>query len=388
MENNIRKNRWRLILGKLAEQNLPLDLSNADNIDIENSLQFLFDREYDQDQEIVFDAENGDNGENKEAKSVGGRGESQLIATWLQNIKRLFPKEAVEVFQKKAIEEYDMTYLLTDPEVLKTITPNMDLLKNVLMFKNMMSREVLEVAKSIIRAVVEELKEKLKSETVDVLSYKKNPNKRSYLKNFKNFDFKRTVQLNLKNYNKQHRTIIPSQLYFNSRINNKERNEYKIIILLDQSGSMLDSLIYSSIMASIFYELPAIETKLVLFDTSIVDVSDKLSDTIETLLSVQLGGGTDIYKALEYGKTLITEPNKTMFILISDLYDGNDLRYMYKSISDIIEGGSKMFVLPALDYYCNSSYDKKAAQHLANMGANVAAITPKELAEWIAKVIN
>ena len=130
-----------------------------------------------------------------------------------------------------------------------------------------------------------------------------------------------------------------------------------------------------------------IDTKLIVFDTNVVDLTDYVSDPVETLLSVQLGGGTDISKALDYAASKITQPQKTIVVLVSDLYDGYDYRQMYKRVFDIIETGARMFVLPALDYSAQGSYDKNAAQKMANLGADVAAITPKELAQWIAKIV-
>ncbi len=148
---------------------------------------------------------------------------------------------------------------------------------------------------------------------------------------------------------------------------------------------MVSSVIYSAVMAGIFSKLSMIDTKLIVFDTNVVDLTDYVSDPVETLLSVQLGGGTDISKALDYAASKITQPQKTIVVLVSDLYDGYDYRQMYKRVFDIIETGARMFVLPALDYSAQGSYDKNAAQKMANLGADVAAITPKELAQWIAK---
>ena len=151
---------------------------------------------------------------------------------------------------------------------------------------------------------------------------------------------------------------------------------------------MLDSVIYSAIMASIFSNLPYLSIKLIIFDTSIVDLSDSVKDPIDVLFKVQLGGGTDIVMALEYAKKITTIPDKTIVLLISDLYDNKDYKYMYKSARDIIEARSKLFVLPALDYNADASYDKEAAKQLSKIGAKVAAITPNELSKWISSVIS
>ena len=205
-------------------------------------------------------------------------------------------------------------------------------------------------------------------------------------KMFKNLDVKKTIRHNLKNYNIQDNTIFVDKLYFNNNI--KNYNPWHIIILVDESGSMLDSVIYSSIMASIFANLPYLSVKLIIFDTSIVDLTDYVKDPVDTLLKVQLGGGTDIVNALEYAKKITTIPDKTIYLLISDLEDSNDYKCMHNSVKGIIEARSKIFILTALDYECNESYDKNAAQKLSKLGAKVAAITPNKLAQYINDVIS
>lgn len=287
--------------------------------------------------------------------------------------------------QKQAISKYNLTELLTDEKILKDMQPDMELLKNILMFKNMMSSQVLRTAKKIIGEVVNDIEKQLKKEIIETFYGKKNPYKSSPIRTMKNFDLKKTVRRNLKNYDVQNKVLVPSRLYFSSRI--KKQNEYSIIIAVDQSGSMISSVIYSAVMAGIFSSLPMFDTKLIVFDTSIVDLSDYVASPVEILLSVQLGGGTDISRALDYAITKIMQPQKTIVVLVSDLYDGYSYGQMYRRISDIVEGGSKMFVLPALDYDACGSYDKNAAAKMASLGADVAAITPKELAQWIAKIV-
>lgn len=362
-------NRWRLILGEFAQNSIEL---SQEKIDIDKTLSFLYSREYTEEQGI---------------RKEGGRGESNLtVPQWINKVRKFFPQEAVEIMQKQAISKYNLTELLTDEKILKSMQPDMELLKNILTFRHMMNKQVLNTAKQIVAEVVAQIEEQLKKEIVEAFSGKKNPYKSSPLKTFKNFDFKKTIRKNLKNYDDERKIVIPSQLYFSSRV--KRRNEYHIIIAVDQSGSMLNSVIYSAVMAGIFSSLSSIKTKLIAFDTKVVDLSEYISDPVETLMSVQLGGGTDISKALDYATTLITQPSKTIVVLVSDLYDGYNYGQMYKRVFDIVESGAKMFVLPALDYEISSgSYDKRAAQKMANLGAEVAALTPKELAKWIAKII-
>lgn len=371
-------NKWRLVLGEFAEDNIKLE---PDYADMDNVLDFLYSREYTEEQGI-----RKDKNEAYGSGGTGGREKSNLtVPQWIEKVRKLFPQQTVEIMQKQAISKYNLTELLTDEKILKEMQPDMELLKNILMFKNMMSKQVLRTAKGIIAEVVREIEEQLKKEVVEAFYGKKNPYRSSPLRTMRNFDFKKTVRKNLKNYSVQLGTIIPQNLYFSSRV--KKQNEYTVIIAVDQSGSMISSVIYSAVMAGIFSGLSSFETKLIVFDTGVVDLTEYVSDPVETLLSVQLGGGTDISKALDYSISQIAQPPKTIVVLVSDLYDGYSYNQMYKRVHEIIESGAKMFVLPALDYEAHGSYDKNAAQKMANLGADVAAITPKELAQWIAKVV-
>lgn len=374
MDDQIMCNRWRLILGEFAEESLPLD---GESGDLDGALSFLYDREYGEEQGV----------RRQSGGRRGGRGASVLaVPAWMKRVKRLFPKKTVEIMQKQALDKYHMTELLTDETVLREMEPNMDLLKNILAFRSVMPQNVKKLAYEIVEQVVREITRKLEIQVKRVFYGKKLPNTTTNYKVYRNFDIKRTISKNLKHYDPARKTILVERLYFNQNV--KRYNPWNIVILVDESGSMMDSVIYTSVMASIFSKLPFVSVKLAIFDTSIVDLSDHLDDPVGILMKVQLGGGTDIHRALEYGKKLITAPQKTIVVLVSDLYDGNDYRMMYRSCRDIIESGSKLFVLPALDYAAAPCYDKNAAKYLAGLGADVAAITPEELAEWIGKIIS
>lgn len=363
-------NKWRLVLGNFAENELPLDNSYQD---VDVSLDFLYHREYSKEQGI-------------REKGKGGREGSNLtVPEWLNKVRKLFPQDTVEILQKQALDQYNITELLMDDQILKKMQPDMALLKNILAFKNHMRGPVIQTARKIVEEVVREIEKELQREIQESFLGKKNPYKSSQIKTIRNFDFKKTVRRNLKNYDQEHKVLIPHNVYFSSRL--RKYNAYHVIIAVDESGSMMDSVIYSAVMASIFAKLPMLRTDLVIFDTAVVDLSEYVTDPVETLMNVQLGGGTNISKALDYVQTKITQPQKTIVVLVSDLYDGYHYNLMYKRVHDIVESGANMFVLTALDYEGNSSYDRSAAQKMANLGAHVAAITPKELANWISKIV-
>ncbi len=366
-------NRWRLILGEFAEENLPLDEENRETDD---ALYFLYHREYGE-----------EHGMREEESARGGRDRSRLtVPAWLAKVKRLFPQQTVEILQKQALDKYHLTQLLTDESVLKQLEPNMDLLKNILSFRHLMPAKVRDMAYNIVEQVVKDLQKKLEQQVRKTFYGRKLPMSNSSYRIFRNFDFKRTIRKNLKNYHAEYGTVIPEQLYFNRNI--RRYNPWHVVILVDESGSMLDSVIYSAVMASIFARMPFLSVKLAIFDTEVVDLSDHIDDPVNVLMKVQLGGGTNIHQALEYGKKLISAPQKTIVVLVSDLCEGGNYNYMYRSCRDIIEGGSRLFILPALDYASVPCYDKRAARIIASMGADVAAITPEKLSEWIGQIIS
>lgn len=366
-------NRWRLILGSFS--NLEIDNEYSE---IDETLNFLYDREYTQNG--VYSLDNFNNSNSSKEKSA------LTVPKWILKVKKLFPKETVEIMQKQALEKYKLTEILTDENILKEIEPNIELLKNILTFKDMMSQNVKKLAYDIVKKTLEEIKNKMEVEIKKVFYGKKLTNSNTTNKIFKNLDIKKTIRYNLKNYDIKNKTIFTDKLFFNQNI--KKYNPYNIIILIDESGSMLDSVIYSSIMASIFANLPYLSIKLVIFDISVVDLSEHIKEPIDILFKVQLGGGTNIAQALEYTKKITFAPDKTIVLLISDLFDSNDYKLMYKNANDIIESGSKLIVLTALDYNANSIYDKEAAKYFLKIGAKVGALTPSKLSKWISDIIS
>ncbi|PAD32086.1 VWA domain-containing protein [Paenibacillus sp. 7523-1] len=368
-------NRWRLILGASAEEGL----SNTDTYDaehfkyteIDEILGYLYNREY---------------GEEQGYRKEGGRGSSNLtVPNWLHKVRELFPKPTVELLEKQALDRYGLTELLTDKKLLESLEPNMNLLKNIMQFKGRMKGDVLRSAKEIVRTVVQDLQRKLESQTRASIMGKRSRYTPSSIKSLRNLNFKRTITKNLKNVDRVNRRLVIDRLYFDGNI--QPHNKWNVIIAVDESGSMMDSVIYSSVMASIFYRLNALRTHLFIFDTQVVDLSDRLDDPVDVLMSVQLGGGTHITKALRYGETLIDNPGKTIYILVSDLEEGYPIQQMYKACKDIMDAGCKLLVLTALDFNGDTVYNKHAAQTLTDMGAHVAAITPNELADWIGEII-
>lgn len=366
-------NRWRLVLGKYAQEQISFSSDSVNYMDMERVLDYLYSREYGDEQEV------------REERRGGREGSQLTVPGWLHKIKKLFPKRTVEILERHALEKYNMTELLTDPDVLRRLEPNKDLLKTILELKHMMKGEVLQMAREIVRKVAEEIARKLEQEVRVSFFGQINRNASSLVKSARNLDMRKTIRMNLKNYDSEQEQIILKNVYFNSRM--KKYNQWRVIICVDESGSMLDSVIHSAIMAGIFAKLPMLDTKLVIFDTNVVDLSGYVEDPVETLMSVQLGGGTDIARALGYCESLIDYPFRTMLVLVTDLYEGGGYARLYGTAKGIIESGAKLVVLTALDMDATPNYDRHAATVLADMGAFVGAMTPEELAEWMGKII-
>ncbi|MBD5459962.1 MAG: VWA domain-containing protein [Lachnospiraceae bacterium] len=366
-------NRWRLVLGKYSSEQISFSRNTLQYMDMENVLDFLYSREYGEEQEV------------REEKRGGSENSQLTVPHWLHQIKKLFPKQTVEILERHALEKYNMTELLTDPDVLRKLEPNKELLKTILELKHMMKGEVLALARDIVRKVADEIARKLEQEVRISFFGKLNRNASSPVRSARNLDVKKTIRMNLKNYDQDNRQLVLKDVYFSSRM--KKYNQWRVIICVDESGSMLDSVIHSAIMAGIFAKLPMLDTRLVIFDTNVVDLSGYVEDPVETLMSVQLGGGTNIAGALSYCEGLIDFPYRTMVVLVTDLYEGGGYQRLYSVSRGIIESGARLVVLTALDMEANPSYDRNAAAALADMGAFVGAMTPEQLAEWIGKIV-
>lgn len=379
LDRDLALNRWRLVLGSMSDNSLSFSGSDREILSFEDMEQLL---------DYLYSHAQGDDvrGESISDRS-GGLGESQLTAAkWITKVRELFPKQTAEVLERHALDEFKMTELLTDKKVLEQMKPDMSLLKTVLQLKHLMKGEVLETAKKIARAVAEELSEKLAQSTRQALTGRLDRNSRSAVRSARNIDIHKTIRRNLKNYDKENETLVLKDVYFSSRV--KKYNKKTVIIAVDESGSMLGSVIYSAVMAQIMSKLPFAEIKLVIFDTEIVDLSGMVEDPVEVMMSVQLGGGTDIGKALSYCESLIQTPSDTCVLCVTDLCEGGYPHILLNTAQNIMTSGAKLSFLTALDECANPIYDKNMGQLLADMGAFVGALTPDQLGDYIGRIFS
>lgn len=367
-------NRWRLILGGYSADQLDLSsravLENGIScMDLEEVLDFLYQREQ------------GD-----DVRKEGGTGASHLTAaTWITKIRKLFPRETVEILERHALDAYGMTELLTDREVLEKLEPNEELLKTILQLKHLMKGDVLESARRIVKQVAEEIARMLDQDVRRSLLGRMDRNTSSCVPSLRDLDVPKTIRRNLKHYDTEKKQLMVERVYFHGRT--RKYNQWRVIICVDESGSMLDSVIHSAVMAGIFARLPMLDTRLVIFDTQVVDLSDHLDDPVETLMSIQLGGGTNIAGALQYCESLLDNPHRTMVVLVSDLCEGGGIRNLLAVSRGIVESGAKLICLTALDMEANPAYDRANAQKLADLGAWVGAMTPSMLGDFLGKIM-
>jgi hypothetical protein len=383
--------RWRLILGRFADDRLGYQqlstpgggglggaqvgaglggmLAEARQMDA--ALQYIYDREFAQ----------------RSHRAAGGGGGSAGLSVpmWLNNVRDLFPQEAVQVIEQDALTRYGMHELVTDAEVLKKAQPSEELMKAILQFKHLMKGEVLEAARQIVRQVVAEISDRLLSECFSALHGAHDPDGRPPSRTFRNTDWKRTISRNLKNFDRENDRIIIDRIEFHHR--QRKKSPWRIIVSVDQSGSMLDKLIHSAVMAAIFTQLPAVEVNLVLWDTRIVDCTHIAGDPLEVLMSCQLGGGNDDQAALQYCADLITDPARTILITISDWYICVPPQPLMALAHKLHEAGVTCIGLSALDTDCKPVYNEDIAKQLSGCGWFVAALTPKKLAEHIGKML-
>jgi Mg-chelatase subunit ChlD len=367
--------RWRMVLGRYARPAMTdVNLSSADQR-ADRALDYLYQRELER---------RGLRRDN--AVGPGSLDPSRLTALgWLGEVRSLFPQSVLETIQSHAIDRLGLTELLSDPKLLDSLEPNRDLLKALLSFKGNASPAIQEKIREIARRVVDEIVARLKPKVDQALSGRPNRFRRSQQKSMQNFDWRATLRDNLKNYDPERNRIIADRLRFFGR--SRRRLPWRIILCVDQSGSMLDSTLYAAVMASILAGLPSLDVKLIVFDTAVVDLSAEAADPVSVLMSVQLGGGTDIGRAVAYCEQLVEQPSRTVLVLLSDFCEGGPLSPLIATIRRLHAARVTMIGLAALSDDAAPVYDRAAAERLASAGMHVAALTPDRFADWLGEVI-
>jgi VWA domain containing CoxE-like protein len=370
--------RWRLILGGDEADGTGCPLSGKD-AGIDAALSALYDFE----RKKKFDYEEKDN-------AKVGRGASQpQIARWLGDIRQYFPQSVVQVIQNDALKQPELQRkLLFEPEILAQATPDVHLLATLMELGKMIPEKTKDTARQVVKQVVDDLMQKLEQKTIQAISGSLNKSVRNRRPRYNEINWDATIRKNLKHYQPEYKTIIPETRIGYGRKNKRSLKD--IVLCMDQSGSMGSSVVYTGIFGAVMASLPTLKTHMVVYDTEVVDLTEDLKDPVDLLFGVQLGGGNDTNKALTYCQTLITKPDDTIFILITDLYEGHGEpeRLMRQRMEELVQAGVQLIVILALGDDGSPSYERGNAQFLAKIGVPVFACTPDLFPDMMAAAIS
>ena len=359
-----RLRRWRLVLGEDAQEGIGCGLAGEDR-GMDRVLAALYG-----------------SGE----RSAGLGGSAPGVTRWLGDIRTYFPSPVVRVMQRDALERLGLRQMLLEPEMLEAVEPDVHLVATLISLGRVIPEGTKDSARRVVRQVVEELERRLAEKTVRAVRGSLDRAARTSRPRPADIDWDRTIRANLKSYQPEHGTIIPEKLIGNAR-RGKRSSLRDIILCVDQSGSMASSVVYSGIFGAVLASIRAVNTRMVAFDTSVVDLTEDLHDPVDLLFGVQLGGGTDINRALAYCQTLVSRPAETVLVLITDLYEGGDREALLGRAADLTASGVTMVCLLALSDDGAPAHDPQLAADLANLGVPAFACTPDLFPDLMAAAI-
>ncbi len=373
-----RLRRWRLVLGREAEggkgagkgggstgegeeEGIGISLG-GDDLGMDGTLEALYDNE----------------------RSGGLGASSPKVARWLGDIRSYFPSSVVRVMQKDALERLNLTQMLLEPEMLEQVDADVHLVSTLLSLSKVIPEKTKDTARQVVRKVVEEMERKLSNPMVQAIKGSLNRATRTYRPRPNEIDWDRTIRANLKNYLPERRTIIAERLVGHGRKRSSLRD---IVLCVDQSGSMATSVVYSGIFGAVLASIRAVSTRMIVFDTAVVDLTDDLQDPVDLLFGTQLGGGTDINRALAYCQQVITRPAQTILVLVTDLYEGGNAQEMLRRAAELVGSGVQVVCLLALSDNGTPSFDQHNAAALAGLGVPCFSCTPDLFPDMMAAAI-
>ncbi|HLK63630.1 MAG TPA: VWA domain-containing protein [Bryobacteraceae bacterium] len=353
-----RARRWRLILGGGGNDGTCCSLGGSDQ-GMDRTLEALY-----------------------ESDRKGGLGSSSPnVARWLGDIREYFPTSVVKVMQSDALERLNLQQMLLEPEMLESVEPDVNLVATLLTLGSVIPSRTKETARLVVRKVVEELIRKLENPTRQAIRGALNRAVRNRRPRHQEIDWDRTVRANLRHYQPDYRTIIPETRIGFGRKRSSLRD---IILCIDQSGSMAASVVYAGVFGAVLASIPSISTRMVVFDTAVVDLTEEITDPVELLFGVQLGGGTDINQAFGYCQSVVQRPTETVLVLISDLYEGGDRDALLKKAGGLVASGVKIVALLALSDNGAPGYDHHIAAKFSALGIPSFACTPDAFPDLMA----
>jgi uncharacterized protein with von Willebrand factor type A (vWA) domain len=354
-----RLKRWRLILGQEANTCCGLE---GDDLQMDRVLEALYHSD----------------------RQAGLGSSSPNVNRWLGDIRKYFPKSTVRVMQQDALERLRLQQLLLEPELLENIEADIHLVATLVSLKSVIPARTKDTARQVVAKVVSELERKLANPLIQAVRGSLNKATRTNRPRGKEIDWDRTIRKNLKNYLPERRTIVAERLVGWGRRRSSLRD---IVLCVDQSGSMATSVVYSAIFGAVLASIRAVKTQMVVFDTSVVDLTQELKDPVDLLFGTQLGGGTDINRAVGYCLQLIEQPTKTIFVLITDLFEGGNAQEMLKRVAQMVSSGVPVVCLLALNDDGAPCFDERNAASLASLGVPSFACTPDQFPDLMAAAI-
>jgi Mg-chelatase subunit ChlD len=367
-----RLRRWRLLLGGPAEESIGNTLSSVDSA-MDGALAALYDS-----------PDERTTGSPRQ-RSAGLGASAPRVSRWLGDIRTYFPASVVQVMQRDALERLDLAALLLEPELLESLEPDVHLVGTLLSLNAVMPETTKATARQVVAHVVAEIERRIAQATRSSITGALNRSARSRRPRHQDIDWNRTIAANLAHYLPEHRTVVPERLVGYGR--RQQAVERDVVLAIDQSGSMAASVVYASVFGAVLASIRSLKTSLVVFDTAVVDLTELLDDPVEVLFGTQLGGGTDINRAIAYCQTLITRPAQTLFVLVSDLYEGGVREEMLKRIVAMRSAGVQVVVLLALSDEGAPGFDRENAAALAGLGVPAFACTPDAFPELLAVAV-
>ncbi|MCQ4121334.1 VWA domain-containing protein [Rhodococcus tibetensis] len=366
-EDAERLRRWRLLLGDAAEESTG-GLGSKSDAAMDGALSAL------------YDASNEDTGSRRRSAGLGSS--APKVARWLGDIRTYFPSTVVQVMQKDAVDQLGLTELLLEPELLDAVEPDVHLVGTLLSLNRVMPETSKATARTVVDKVVRQIEERIAHKTRAAVTGAINRAARTTNPKLRDVDWNRTIRANLAHYLPEYKTVVPERMLGYGRRSQSVHRD--VVLAIDQSGSMASSVVYASVFGAVLATMRALKTSLVVFDTVVVDLTEKLADPVDVLFGTQLGGGTDINRALAYCQSLIDRPTESLFVLISDLYEGGIRTEMLRRISAMKTAGVQVIVLLALSDDGAPSFDHDNAAALSGLGIPAFACTPDMFPDLLA----
>jgi Mg-chelatase subunit ChlD len=369
-----RLRRWRLVLGKEASKDEGAGFGKSEHGSGEGYDLNKSDRAMDSVLEALYDSE----------RSAGLGSSSPNVARWLGDIRTYFPSSAVRVMQQDALQRLNLTQMLMEPEILESVDADVHLVATLLTLSKVIPEKSKDTARHVVRKVANDLERKLANPLIEAVRGSLNRATRTQRPRFNEINWDLTIRANLKNYMPEQKTIIAEKLVGHGHKRSSLRD---IVLCVDQSGSMAASLVYSGIFGAVLASIRAVSTRMIVFDTAVVDLTDDLQDPVDLLFGTQLGGGTDINRALAYCQQVITRPAQTILVLITDLFEGGNQQEMLRRAAELVASGVQVICLLALSDKGTPSFDQGNAARLSSLGIPSFACTPDLFPDMMAAAI-